>query len=292
LNDGRPDLQGIWDHTDATPLERPAEIKTLIISKEQAAEIERGIVMRAEDRTTPTEPTEFFNARSIKPIRGSLRSSIIIEPKDGHLPGTSLFHKEIVMLGPAWVNSAYDGPEQRDSSERCLGNPASQPPHLYNPGTNLHQIVQTGATIVMAAEVMHDARVIRLNSRHAPASITSWLGDSIGWWEGDTLVVETKFFTTSDRGRRVGSFAYLISPQTVVIERFTRESENELNYVFTVEDPAYYTQPWTGETHFHRSNDRILEYACHEGNYSLTTILQAGRVRDGSWTPQKVKADE
>jgi hypothetical protein len=176
--------------------------------------------------------------------------------------------------------NAFDGPEQRPSSERCLGNPASQPPNLYNPGTNLHQIVQTSNAVLFLSEVMGFARVIRLNAQHAPAAVTSWSGDSVGRWEGDTLVVETKHFTASDNGRLTGQFAFLVSPQATVTERITRVSNDELNYVFTVDDPTHYTRPWTGETHFMRSNDRPLEYACHEANYSLTFILQGGRVRD------------
>jgi hypothetical protein len=144
----------------------------------------------------------------------------------------------------------------------------------------MHQIVQTKDTIVFFTEVMHDARIIRLHATHAPAAVTSWLGDSIGWWEGDTLVVETKNFTSSDTGRAVPFVVYYVSPQTTVTERFTQVSDVELNYVFTVDDPLYYTRPWTGETHFMRNNDQMFEYSCHEGNYSLTYILQGARVRE------------
>ena len=116
-----------------------------------------------------------------------------------------------------------------------------------------------------------------------PAVVTSWLGDSIGWWEGDTLVVETTHFSPSDRGRRLTDLAFLTSPQTVVVtERFTPNPTDELNYVFTVSDPKYYTQPWKGETQFQRTSDNILEYACHEGNYSMRFLLQTGRAQDAA----------
>ncbi len=187
------------------------------------------------------------------------------------------------MRARAAVVNALDGPEQRPTSERCLGNPAGQPPNLYNPGTNLRQIVQTHDAVVIVAEVLQSLRIVRLNGAHAPAAVTSWSGDSIGWWEGDTLVVETKYFTPSDTGRIAGpqpGIAFQVSPATTVMERITRVSDEELNYVFTVDGPSYYTRPWTRETHLMRTDEHMLEYACHEGNYSLRFILQGGRARD------------
>jgi hypothetical protein len=279
LEDGQPDLQGTWDHIDATPLERPGGYTTLAITAEQAAAIERHLVEVTEDRSTPTEPTEYFNERHMLPIRGEFRSSIVTDPPDGRIPGTPGFKAWQIKTRAAVVN-ALDGPEQRPTSERCLGNPAAQPPNLYNPGTNLHHIVQTKDAVVFLAEVMGYVRIIRLNVPHAPAAVTSWSGDSIGWWEGDTLVVETKHFTPSDIGRVAAGITFLVSPGATVTERITRVSVAELNYVFTVDDPSQYTRPWTGETHFMRSNDRLLESACHEGNYSLRFILQGGRAHD------------
>jgi hypothetical protein len=279
LEGGQPDLQGMWDHIDSTPLERPGGYTTLAITAQQAAAIEHHLREIAEDRSTPTEPTEYFNERHLLPIRGDLRSSIVIDPPDGRIPWTPEFKAWQSKTRAAVVN-ALDGPEQRPTSERCLGNPAAQPPNLFNPGTNLHHIVQTKDAVVFLAEVMGFVRIIRLNGRHAPAAVTSWSGDSIGWWEGDTLVVETKYFTPSDTGRVAAGIAFMVSPSATVTERITRVSATELNYVFTVDDPSQYTQPWTGETHFMRSNDRLFESACHEGNYSLGFILQGGRAHD------------
>jgi hypothetical protein len=280
LADGRPDLQGVWDHVNATPLERLPGYTTLAITPEQAAAIYRSLEQLAEDRSKPTEPTEYFNERHMLPIRGQLRSSIIVDPSDGRIPGTPAFREWQVKARAAILN-AMDGPEQRPTSERCLGNPAAQPPNLYNPGTNLRQIVQTPQAVVIVAEVMNFARVVRLNATHAPAAVTSWSGDSVGWWEGDTLVVETKHFTPSDIGRIAGAtITFRVSPGTTVTERITRVSDDELNYIFTVDDPAHYTQPWTGETHMMRRNERMFEYACHEANYSMRFILQGGRARD------------
>lgn len=279
LADGRPDLQASWDHIDSTPLERMAIVNSLVITKEEAKKIEATLEATFEDRNTPTEPTEFFNAKSIYPIRGELRSSIIVEPATGKLPFKPEYSDWSSKTRKAVV-SAFDGPEQRPNSERCLGNPASQPPHINNPGTNLHEIIQTKDTVLFISEWGHDARIIRMNSKHAPAAVTSWLGDSIGWWEGDTLVVETTNFTASDRTRLASPNAFAISSHAKVIERFTRTSHDELNYVFTVDDPDWYTRVWKGETHFARTDDKILEYSCHEDNRSMVYILQGARVQE------------
>ena len=153
------------------------------------------------------------------------------------------------------------------------------------PSNTLRQVVQTGNAIVIYAEGLHDARIIRLDAKHVPEAITSWLGDSIGRWEGDTLVVETKYFHPHFHARLTPEYFFLISSQATVMERFTRVSADELFYEFTVDDPVYYTRPWRGESHFLRSTERIFEYACHEGNYSLPSILQAARQRDAQEVP-------
>jgi hypothetical protein len=287
LEHGRPDFQGMWANTNATPLERMPGVETLVISQEQADALDGARMSKNEDRTRPTEPTEFYEDRRIERIGGTFRSSIIIEPKDGKLPGTALFNQTMAKIGPA-VLSGMDGPEQRPTSERCIGSLGIQPPMLSTPAANVHQIVQTKDIIVFASEEDHEARIIRLNAKHRPAAITSWDGDSIGWWEGDTLVIETTNFTPHDSARGNGQSVMLVSPQTKVIERFTRVSADELHYLFTVEDPTLYTQRWTGKTHYLRTNARMLEYACHEGNYSLTNVLLGARVREAQATTNEI----
>jgi hypothetical protein len=282
LPDGRPDFQGSWEHLDLAPLERQAGIKSLVLSAAEAAQMEAMMAKAAEESPIPTDSPDYFNERRLTPIRGEFHSSIIVEPQDGKLPWSSPA-KDWQAKARAAVLTGMDGPEQRPTSERCLGNPAVQPPMLNNPGTNLHQIVQTQDTVLIASEWMGNARIVRLNSKHAHAAITSWLGDSIGWWQGDTLVVETKNFTPSDSGRIAMPNAFMISSGATVTEWFTRVSATELNYVFTVDDPNYYSRTWKGETHFMRTADQMLEYSCHEGNDSIVYILQGGRVKDGQW---------
>lgn len=279
LEHGRPDLQGTWVYSDATPLERPANIQTYIIDEQQAMKLDAERAARLDDLSKPAEPSEFFEERSVERVRGQWRSSIVSDTDDGRLPTTDLFKQQAAKLA-AGVLTAMDGPEQRPTSERCVASMSAQPPMLSPPGTNFYQFVQTDDTVVIFVEEHHEARVIRMNSRHVPAAVTSWLGDSIGWWEGDTLVVQTKHFTPNDTGRMLPRTILLISPQATVIERFTMLPTGELNYVFTVDDPIYYTRPWSGESQFHRSTARMHEYACHEGNYALTYVLQGAREQE------------
>lgn len=277
LADGQVDLQGTWAHKNMTPFERPAEFTSLVITPAEAATIEAKYIARNEDLSRPSEPSEYFDKKTVEPIRGKLHSSIIVDPQDGKIPSNDLF-KELAAKAKAGVLTAFDGPEERPTSERCLGALSSAPPVVVAPASDLRQIVQTGNTILIASEELHDARVVRMNAKHAPAAITSWLGDSIGWWEGDTLVIETTQFAPTSATRAGPSSLFFVSPKTIVTERIRRVADDEISYVFTVSDPTYYTRDWRGETRFTRSNERMIEYACHEGNYSLTYVLMG---RDG-----------
>jgi hypothetical protein len=284
-------LQGVWAHTNLTPFERPAELNTFVISAAEAGEIKAKVIARGEDLSRPSEPSLYFDDRNVEPIRGELRSSVVIDPADGKIPGNEAF-KTKLGRARAGLLTAFDGPEQRPVSERCLGALSSMPPVQLIPASDLRQIVQTPETLAIVTEELHEARIIRMNAKHAPAAIESWEGDSIGWWEGDTLVIETKYFSPTSEWRASVASALLVSPATIVTERLTRVSADEMKYVFTVEDPTYYTQPWSGETRFDRSTSRMIEYACHEGNYSLTYVLMGARAvearaADGSASPSE-----
>jgi hypothetical protein len=281
MPDGRPDLQGLWAQTNKTPLARLDGFTALFLSNEEATALEaRMEAIYGEDRETQGIPL-----LRLEPVRGRYRSSIIVDPPDGRLPGTSAVTRRLASYRNE-VLFAADGPEQRSNSERCLTAGTSQPPMVWLPGGPTQMIVQTTDSILIVSEFASAARIVRLNSKHVPESITSWLGDSIGWWEGDTLVVETKFFSATDPGRVAAGMFFAISQDATVRERFTRVSDHELLYSFTVDDPTYYTQTWKGETHFARTRDQLLEYACHEANDSLTYILRGARVRDGLWPPK------
>ncbi len=275
--DGHVDFQGIWKNSNLTPLERPQEFTQLAITAADAARLRAAYLIPPGGPNQPDDPGRVLEDRSFEPIRGELRSSQIIIPADGRIPWNAAYKEKAAALRRSL--NALDNPEQRPPLERCVGSNGA-PPMQPNPEGNYYQIVQTRDTTVILSEVSHDARIVRMNSTHSPAAITSWLGDSIGWWEKDTLVVESKYFAPHSAVRMNGRYLLLVSPQTTVIERFTRVSEQELNYVFSISDPTYYTRSWTGETHLLRSKDRMFEVACHEGNYSLRNILEAARAQD------------
>ena len=144
------------------------------------------------------------------------------------------------------------------------------PDYFYN---NLHQIVQTPNAVMILTEMVHDVRVVRMNAQHVPKNIRQWLGDSVGHWEGDTLVIDTTNFTDKTAFR--GS-----TPDLHVIERFTRMADNALLYRFTIDDPKTWTKPWTGEYAWPEAHGPIYEYACHEGNYALMDIMKGARLRE------------
>jgi hypothetical protein len=232
---------------------------------------------RFEDRNTPTEPTEYFDVHGIERVRGQLRSSIIVDPPDGLIPGNDLYKQQVVRARTG-VLSAMDGPEQRPAAERCLASQTTQPPILaIRNGVNLHQIVQTADSFVFVSEFVGAARIIRLNSQRSAAAVTSWLGDSIGHWEGETLVVETTNLNPGQKAHYGIKQRFYLPPTGKVIERFTRVSAKEILYQFTVEDRTAYTRPWKGEVPLLATNDQIYEYACHEGNYALPGILAGAR---------------
>jgi hypothetical protein len=277
LPDGQVDLQGVWSHKNLTPLERANEVTSFVISPDEAARLTASIMAKEDDPEMPSEPAEYLWERTIEPIRGEYHTSIITDPADGKIPATDRF-KALAQAAGVGIMTAFDGPEARPNSERCLSSISAAPPVTAVPAADLRQIMQTPRFIVISSEENHEARVIRMNASHGPAAVVSWLGDSIGWWEGETLVIETKYFAPTSAERGGPHSLFFVGPNTTVTERMTRLSPDEISYVFTVEDPTYYTRPWTGETRFARSDEQLLEYACHEGNYSLANALASARA--------------
>jgi hypothetical protein len=278
LADGRPDLQGTWHLSNLTTLERMPGFERLVISPEEAATIEATIAGLRRNQPSGGQAEVFDEIRRVEPVRGRLRSSIIVDPANGLLPGNDSFKQKAAGFRAGF--SVADGPEHRPPAERCLSAPSVVPPMQAMPDLNLHQIVQTADAVLVFSEWNHEARVVRLKDRHTHAAVTSWLGDSIGRWEGDTLVVETKYFAPTSETRFTALVLYFVSPLTVVTERFTRTAADELHYEFIVHDPTLYTQPWRGENRLVRSNEQLFEFACHEGNYALGFILTGARVRE------------
>ena len=222
-------------------------------------------------------------------IDGKKRTSLIVDPVNGRVPPmTAEAQQRMVALlatrarpdagesGGGGSSSQYDAADTRPLAERCLlgfgstSGPPTLPNYFYN---NLKFVVQTRDWVMIYNEMVHDTRIIRMGGKHLPAHIRLWMGDSIGHWEGDTLVVETTNFTDKTRFRGSGE-------NLKVTEHFTRANDQTLLYRFTVEDPSTWERPWTGEYPWMPSREPIYEYACHEGNYALETVLRGARVAE------------
>jgi hypothetical protein len=291
--EGRPDFQGVWTNASLTRLERVPEFKELILTPEQAKEWEVSAASIGAADSAPTDPSkgapekgqdpEGYNFFWIDPgtkvgqVKGTLRSSWLTEPADGRVPYTPAGRAAMMKAVSTWNN--YDHPEERIPIERCLIGFASTggPPMLNALYNNHHQFVQTRDALMVNVEMIHDTRILRINGEHNPPDVRQYLGTSVARWEGDTLVAVTRGFRSAEAVRVDFGFFVYISPEATVTERFTMLGKDEIHYEFMVEDPVSYTKPWKGELTFRRSQDRLYEYACHEGNYSVPNILGGAR---------------
>ena len=281
--DSRPNLEGIWTNATITPLERPQEFagKEFLTEKE-AAEYEKQVRERtnAERRDANAEADLAVGYNDVWWDRGTRvvstrRTSIIVDPPDGRIPPlTPEAQKRAAARAEARRLHPADGPEDRSLADRCIVRGNTGPPMLPAGYNNYYQILQTPEHVVILIEMIHDARLIPLATRpHLPKNVQQWLGDSLGRWEGKTLVVDTTNFTDKTNFR--GSGEHLR-----VTERFTRVDEGTLLYQFTVDDPQSFTRPWSGEIPMKKVDGPIFEYACHEGNSSMENILRAARAEE------------
>ena len=318
--DGHPDLQGTYDVATLTPLERaPAQPLVLTDEdaaklEQQVADrkFRAGLPSRGDREAPPTGGdgsagaagnvggyNNFWidNGTRYVTVDGRKRASILIDPPNGRLPPlipearqraartartTSDQPSREDDPGFEPTPGAYDDPERRPLGERCLlgfGSTSGPPslPVLYN---NLHRIVQTPEHVMILNEMVHDARIVRMNAPHLPSPIRKWMGDSVGRWEGDTLVVDTTNFTDKTRFR--GS-----SENLHVVERFSRIDAKTLLYRFTIEDSATWASPWTGEYTWPATDEQLYEYACHEANYALGDILRGARLKEANEAVKK-----
>jgi hypothetical protein len=283
--EGHPDFQGVWSNAWLTPLEKTGGFAALSVTPEQAAAavvIIRKAAARLGDLANDPEAGD-PDAHSLARVRGEFRTRMIVAPDDGKLPYTPEGAKAL-SVHQAWFGQRVmmargDGPEDRLTWERCLAG-MGQAPLLYGWSINgMRRVVQTPEALVVHSEAGGETRIIRIGGAPLPAAMRSFIGDSIGRWEGDTLVVETTGFRADDPFRMsIVGRSIMVRPDSKVVERFTRLSDGELNYQFTVEDPAIYAQPWLAEYSMTRSSDPMFEFACHEGNYGLTNILSGART--------------
>ncbi len=283
---GQPSLEGVWSNATFTRLERPLYVPRVVLTPEEAA---KGEATMRKDAPLPdgvdvgqgdSERVTFDTGSGYSRVRGEIRSGMIVDPADGRLPFRPEALKRFGLDVPGNPLAHRDNPEERSSTERCILGEDASPPAQPSPDSNYIQIVQTRDQVAIYSEKYHELRVVRLNDRrHADPAVTSWVGDEVGWWEGDTLVVETTNFAAA----AVSRYQRLrISAGATVVERFTRTSAGELMYAVTVSDPAIYTQTWRAELPFRATTVRILEDACHEGNYSLAGVLAGAREDERS----------
>ena len=269
--DGQPDFQGIWDFRTATPMERPRELagKAFFASDEEAAEFERRTAERI-NATLVVHPPAWLDYGTR--VVASRRTSLIVDPPDGRVPALTPAARQQA-VARAEARQRAEGPEDFSLGERCILFGAG-PPIVPGPYNNNIQIIQTGDTVVVFNEMIHDARIVPMDGRpHLPPAIRPLLGDSRGRWDGDTLVIETTNFT--DRTRFRGSDENLR-----LIERFTRNGPGALTYEFTVDNPTAFASRWTAAFAMAKSEERIYEYACHEGNYGLQNMLTSARYAE------------
>ncbi len=298
MANGKPSFQGIWTNVSVTDLQRKNGVKSLVLTPEEAAVLEGkdAYNIRVKEDAKPNDKKENetlldgtdllsgggYNAFWVDAgtvhgtVKGEIRSSWIIDPDNGRIPYSAEGKKKVAKARDR--SRANDGPEGRTMSDRCLigFGGTGGPPMLNILYNNNYQFVQTDDHLMILVEMVHDARIIRIDEKHRPESLTRWLGDSIGYWDGDTLVVETKNWNDTQAKR--GPIYH--SKKGRVIERFTRYSDHQIFYEFTVEDPEYYSQPWRGEMSFNKTEGPVYEYACHEGNIALPGILKGARHQE------------
>jgi len=280
---GQPDLQGFWTNMSLTRLERAAgePLSFATDAEARAYAARRAAAWRAgEAEGLGQGVSEWHATTDVARIEGRLRTSWIVSPADGRLPWTPAGKARFDAANAAQAGEAADGPEQRTVLDRCLvgGGGAPGPPLLNPNSAGGRQIVQTRDAVAILSEMNHELRIVRLGAQHLPPQVRPWMGDSIGRWEGETLVVETVGFHPLEgyRGQ------LMLSPDAKVTERFTRLSKGQILYAFTVDDPANYTAVWKGEMPLNADAGPLYEFACHEGDRDLEEFLAAARRRDAA----------
>ena len=277
---GHPDLQGVWTNSTTTPLERPADLADKpVLTEEERRTRDADVASRVSfDRAGTLPGVGAYNEFWME--RGALnhRTSLVIDPPDGKIPAmTAAGQARASALAAARKANPAESYETLTAYDRCISRslPGAMLPGFYN---HNYQIVQTRDYVVILIEMIHDARIVPLDNRpHASAAIRSWLGDSRGRWEDDTLVIETRNVNDKvfERGVLFG-----VGSDLQLTERFRRTGADSLDYQFTVNAPGVFTRPWTVATPMAKIDGPIYEYACHEANYSVPNILKGARAQE------------
>ena len=288
--DGQPELQGVWDASSMTPLERPKQLgmKEFYTVEEMAAYEKTRAHDLDRDRRDGSADADLARAYNDSwfdrgaHLGSNRRTSRIIDPPDGRFPAYTPGAAKKNQETQAWLaEHAFDGPETRTLYDRCLVFSQSGPPFLPGNYNNFYQIVQTPGIVTILSEMGHQARIIPLTNRPSlPQNLRQWTGDSTGHWEGETLVIETKNFRASDQNRFGVQYDGMSDENLTVTERITRIGPTSIIYRATVSDPTVYSKPWTIELPMEKNESLVYEYACHEGNYGLAGILAGARAQD------------
>jgi hypothetical protein len=279
---GAPDLQALWSNMTATPLERPPVFDSLTTTDTRAKAFEqssRTSFLSDDSDGIGGRQSEWWEIEGeMTRIDGVARTSLIVEPANGRLPYSDAGRARL-RTAIADVLRVYDNPETRPSSERCLaGGSGSTGAPIFMARYNTHyRLVQTPDHLVIAMEQNTSVRIIPITDK-PQVSFRRWMGVSRAHWDGETLVVETAGFMPGDAFKPASPI--LISDKARVTERFTRLSEGELLYEYTVEDPELFTQTWRAQQVFLATDGPMFEAACHENNHSLPNILGGGRQLD------------
>ena len=298
---GDPDLQGVWEYWTFTPLERPEALAGKdLLTDEEAAEVaersRRAAINRdregPDDGDTGAYGQEVWTERSRATALN--QTSLVIDPPDGKIPAfTSTEERRItehragggrpVRTRAGGVGT--DGPEDRGLAERCILGFSTGPPLLPAGYNNNVQIFQIPGYVALVVEMIHDVRIVPLDSRpRLSSNIRQWLGDSRGYWDGDTLVVETRNFTDKIGSFSTTSVTWGTGGDLELTERFTRVDGDTMQYEFTVDNSTIFTRPFTARYPMNRSELPLYEYACHEGNYGLMNILTGARAEEADAT--------
>lgn len=278
-----PSFEGIWNSATATPIERPRELKDKpFFTVAEAEQWERQFARQNEDpapgaaRSGTGTYNAFFREYGTHVVK-TRRTSIITSPEDGRIP--ALTPAAALIKGRRLDGlRKFENAEELGLQDQCLAFLTAGPPMLPYSYNSNYQIVQTGDAVLIHAEMIHDARIIHMDGRgHASSRVRSWLGDSIGRWEGNTLVVDTTNFNDGGGfyGDAGGNFGW--DRNLHLVERLSLFDADTLLYQFEIDNPSAFTQPWKGELTMSRSAERIYEYACHEANYSLSNMLRGFR---------------
>ncbi len=278
---GRPDLNGYWDYHHLTPLQRPRQFEGIeVLNEEMAKDWEDNAYNRvAEQRGRSNADVNYvgvdlWHEEALDEWElDDHRTALITDPANGRVPPMLESRREELQARPRY-RGLPRGPEDRGIMERCIAAPVSIPPIMTLIENAMLQIFQTEDYVVIQTERMHDNRIVPLDNRPPlPGHVKQYFGSSTGYWEGDTLVIETTNF--DEKYSFQGS-----SPDMRVIERLSRTSDNRIHYQFTIDDPRTFPQPWTASYHWKKDAGPLFEYACHEWNRGLEGILSGARAEE------------